>query len=59
MKARHVGFLTDLHATPQWRELIGTRGWDDAFVPGAEFEAFIKRDEEATLAVLRDIGLAS
>ena len=57
-RAKHIEFLTALHATPQWRELVQTRGWDDAFVPGDEFAAFIRRDEEATAAVLRDIGLA-
>lgn len=58
-KQKHVEFLTALHATPQWRELVQTRGWDDAFMPAPAFEAFIRRDEEATAAVLRDIGLAS
>ncbi|WP_376098959.1 Bug family tripartite tricarboxylate transporter substrate binding protein [Roseomonas sp. CCTCC AB2023176] len=57
-RQKHIEFLTALHAMPQWRELLQTRGWDDAFMAGDEFVTFIRRDEEATGAVLRDIGLA-
>ena len=58
VRARHVAFLTELRNLPAWKALLETRGWEDAFLAGPDFEAFIKRDEEATAAVLREIGLA-
>lgn len=51
-------WMTALHATPQWREIVQTRGWDDWFLAGPAFEQFLARDEEETRQVLRDIGLA-
>lgn len=51
-------WMTALHATPQWREIVQTRGWDDWFLAGTAFEQFLARDEEETRQVLRDIGLA-
>jgi putative tricarboxylic transport membrane protein len=57
-RATHMRFATALNALPAWKELLTTRGWDNAFLPGPEFEAFLQRDQEATAAVLKDIGLA-
>lgn len=51
-------FITELHALPAWRELLATRGWDDAFLPGAEFERFLQADIAATETVLKELGLA-
>lgn len=52
-------FATALHALPAWRELLSTRGWDDAFLTGTAFEEFLARDQRETEAVLRDIGLVT
>ncbi len=54
-----VSFFTALNATPQWAELLATRGWDNAFLAGEAFDAFLQTDEAETLGVLRDIGLAA
>ncbi|MGG5888830.1 Bug family tripartite tricarboxylate transporter substrate binding protein [Falsiroseomonas sp. HC035] len=54
-----VDYVTALHATPQWREVVQTRGWDDAFLTGDDFASFLTRDHTETEQVLRDIGLAS
>jgi len=51
-------FIAALHASPGWIEIMRTRGWDDAYLAGAEFEAFLARDQADTEQVLRDIGLA-
>jgi putative tricarboxylic transport membrane protein len=53
-----IDLMTTLHATPAWRELLTTRGWDDAFQAGPAFEQYLARDIAATEAVLRDLGLA-
>jgi len=52
-----VDWMTALHATPQWREIVQTRGWDDAFLAGDAFTQFLARDQAETEQVLRDIGL--
>jgi putative tricarboxylic transport membrane protein len=51
--------MTAVHATPAWREMLSTRGWDDAFMTGPAFEQFLARDIAATEGVLRDLGLAT
>jgi putative tricarboxylic transport membrane protein len=57
-RAALTGWITALHATPQWREIVERQGWDDAFLTGDEFTQFIARDEAETRQVLMDIGLA-
>jgi putative tricarboxylic transport membrane protein len=51
-------FATALHATPAWKELLEKRGWDDAFLAGPAFEAFVAKDQADTEGVLKDLGLA-
>ena len=51
-------FVTELHALPAWRELLATRGWDDAFLAGEAFERYLAADTAATEAVLKELGLA-
>jgi putative tricarboxylic transport membrane protein len=57
-KAALTSFVTDLVALPAWRELLTTRGWDNAFLAGADFERFLAADTAATEAVLKELGLA-
>lgn len=51
-------FATALHATPAWAELLKTRGWDDAFLAGQDFAAFVAKDQADTESVLKELGLA-
>jgi putative tricarboxylic transport membrane protein len=51
--------MTALHALPAWRDLLKTRGWDDAFLVGPAFEQYLARDIAETESVLRDLGLAA
>ena len=51
-------FVTALHALPAWHELLATRGWDDAFLAGADFERYLAADTAATETVLKELGLA-
>lgn len=57
-RAALVNLMTELNALPAWRELLATRGWDNAFLPGAEFDRFLAADVAATEAVLKELGLA-
>jgi len=54
-----VDWITALHGSPQWREIVQRQGWDDAFLVGDDFTNFLARDETETRQVLVDIGLAS
>jgi putative tricarboxylic transport membrane protein len=51
-------WMTAMHATRQWREILERQGWDDAFLTGTAFEEFLRKDQADTEQVLRDIGLA-
>ncbi|WP_144184315.1 Bug family tripartite tricarboxylate transporter substrate binding protein [Elioraea rosea] len=47
-----------IHATPQWKEILRTRAWADAFLAGEAFARFVEKDIADTEAVLKDLGLA-
>ncbi|MEK9523960.1 Bug family tripartite tricarboxylate transporter substrate binding protein [Streptomyces sp. NPDC087908] len=52
-----VALVTELHASPQWRESLKTHGWDDAFLPGEEFGAFLAEQDRRVGSVLKELGL--
>jgi putative tricarboxylic transport membrane protein len=52
-----VKVLKDLHATDQWKEALVKNGWTDAFVTGAEFEQFLKDQDERVSSTLTELGL--
>ncbi len=52
---RLVALLRDLEQTPEWSAAVDRFGWTDAFLPGAQFGAFLTvqdRDVRDTLAAL-------
>ncbi|MBX9701218.1 MAG: tripartite tricarboxylate transporter substrate binding protein [Acetobacteraceae bacterium] len=53
-----VRLMTEIHASPGWKEILSTRGWQDAFLTGDAFAQFLERDRTQTEAVLKEIGLA-
>lgn len=57
-RAALTDLMTAIHALPAWREMLATRGWEDAFLTGPAFEQFIAADTVATEAVLKELGLA-
>ena len=46
-----------LTKTKEWAEILKARGWDDAYLGGAEFEAFQKAEEARVSKVMHDVGL--
>jgi putative tricarboxylic transport membrane protein len=56
-RAELVKFFDDLHNLPAWKEMLTRQGWDEAFLAGDAFDAFLKQDEAATAEVLREVGL--
>jgi putative tricarboxylic transport membrane protein len=53
-----VDLMTAIHATPQWKEILATRAWADAFLTGDAFGRYLAQDIAATEGVLKDLGLA-
>ena len=53
-----TALLTELHALPAWVEMLKTRDWQDAFLTGDAFTAFLAADQARTEVVLKEIGLA-
>jgi putative tricarboxylic transport membrane protein len=53
-----VWTMTMLHARPERRSLLAGRGWEDAWMTGAEFRAFPAGDRARTATVLTGLGLA-
>nr|WP_245973773.1 tripartite tricarboxylate transporter substrate binding protein [Bosea caraganae] len=41
----------------EWAEILKARGWDDAYLGGAEFAAFQKAEQERVSKVMHDVGL--
>ena len=40
-----------------WKQTLETKGWQDMYLAGADFDAQLASDIEATTAILKDIGL--
>ncbi len=41
----------------EWAEILKARGWDDAYLGGAEFDAFLKAEQTRVTKVMTDVGL--
>jgi len=46
-----------LHATKEWKETLKTQGWEDAYLPGEAFDAFLKSEEANWTSALKDVGI--
>ncbi len=46
-----------LAKSKEWAEILKARGWDDAYLGGAEFEAFLKAEQIRVAKVMTDVGL--
>jgi putative tricarboxylic transport membrane protein len=44
--------------SPAWAETLKAKGWDDAYLAGDDFAAFLKQEQTRVAAVLASIGLA-
>lgn len=49
--------VTELHETDAWTSELETRGWNDAFLIGSEFDSFLKTNITDVSATLKNIGL--
>ncbi|MRX48938.1 tripartite tricarboxylate transporter substrate binding protein [Paracoccus sp. S-4012] len=49
--------LTRMHEGEAWQKVLETQGWEDAFLAGEDFVAFLEEEKARQAGVLRDIGL--
>lgn len=56
-KQEMVTVLTELHDTRQWKDALVKNGWTDAFVTGAQFEQFLKDQDNRVSSTLTELGL--
>ena len=46
-----------LHASAEWKKALADRGWDDAYLAGDDFAAFLTKEKARQAEVLKDVGL--
>ena len=56
-KAAIAADIEKLATSDAWQQELATRGWDDRYLAGPDFEKQLAADIEATSAILTDIGL--
>jgi putative tricarboxylic transport membrane protein len=56
-KAALVELVDKLVKSPAWKETLRQKGWDDAYVSGDAFAAFLKQETARVSDVLKSIGL--
>ncbi|MEG3628213.1 Bug family tripartite tricarboxylate transporter substrate binding protein [Streptomyces poriticola] len=49
--------IEKLHDSPEWRTSMEQNGWDDAFLSGDEFGAFLEEQDQRVVSVLKELGL--
>ncbi|MGY1582302.1 Bug family tripartite tricarboxylate transporter substrate binding protein [Streptomyces sp. MN13] len=52
-----VRLIEALHDSPEWRRSLRENGWDDAFLTGDRFGAFLDAQDRRVVSVLKELGL--
>jgi putative tricarboxylic transport membrane protein len=52
-----IWLVEELHESPEWRESLEKNGWDDAFLTGERFGAFLHAQDQRVVSVLKELGL--
>ncbi|MFP5336414.1 MAG: Bug family tripartite tricarboxylate transporter substrate binding protein [Actinomycetes bacterium] len=52
-----IDLVDAVHGSEAWQEQVETNGWEDTYLSGDEFEAFLAEEQERVRGVLEDIGL--
>jgi putative tricarboxylic transport membrane protein len=47
-----------LNTSPEWRQVLQRNNWQEAYLPGPEFGAFLAAENDRVAGVLRGLGLA-
>jgi putative tricarboxylic transport membrane protein len=44
-------------SSKEWKDIVKARGWDESYLPGNEFAAFLAAENERVGAILKSVGL--
>ncbi|OLT02193.1 C4-dicarboxylate ABC transporter substrate-binding protein [Pseudonocardia sp. CNS-004] len=58
-RAELVAAFTSLRESPEWTEALERNGWQDAYLPGDDFAAFLRSENDRVAGVLRNLGLVA
>lgn len=56
-QAAIVDLLDQMRESPEWTEILETRGWDDTFKGGEEFETHLQSESDRMEQALKSLGL--
>lgn len=56
-KAMWLDRFARMHDSAAWKEILANQGWEDAYLAGDEFVAFLAEEKDRTAAVLKEVGL--
>ena len=57
-KADLVATITAMANSDQWKAVLAVKGWQNTFLAGDEFSAYLDGQVKATTEVLKDVGIA-
>lgn len=49
--------LTEMRESQAWQDILVANDWQDSFLTGADFEAFVREEERTVEVILRAVGL--
>ncbi len=52
-----VDTIEKMSKSESWKSILKQKGWDDAYLSGDEFAAFLKQEQTRVAAVLKSVGL--
>ena len=52
-----VDTVEKMAKSESWKTVLKQKGWDDAYLAGDEFAAFLKQEQTRVAAVLKSVGL--
>jgi putative tricarboxylic transport membrane protein len=57
-KAALMAAVEKMAKSPAWADVLKQKGWDDAYLGGDAFAAFLKEEQTRVTDILKSIGLA-
>jgi putative tricarboxylic transport membrane protein len=58
LKTQYIEAMTRMHDSSAWSDAVKKNGWNDNFLAGDEFAAWLKEENARVQTVLTDLGLA-
>ena len=52
-----IALIEDMYESEEWKEALADNGWEDVFLVGDEFGAYIEEERTRVHDVLLEIGL--